>query len=171
MTKFTTFFAIFFTTTFFAAAASASVTFPISGWDNYDGSERLGLFQEQCGDGWPNGYNAKEASGLLSKVSRTDAGRLLVTCDPKQLKASTAAASEAKPVAVPEAKPVSQASAEKTEVLTPLPVSQQGIRHEHPFPTVDKTKQYPCWIDSNGRHRVDAHDPRRTGLCWGKTAD
>lgn len=159
MSAFTKIFAILIATMLPVTELLAAVTFPISGWDKYDGSERLGTMQEQCGDGWPQGYTARQAIDILAKKSRSDAGRMLTTCDPKELEAA---------VPAPQRQPEGAA-----QVATPhQPANQQVVQNrsriEHPFQKMPKDKQYRCWIDANGRHRVGRDDPKATGWCWGK---
>jgi hypothetical protein len=140
-----------------AAASHQDPAFFADKWDTYDGSERLGLLQEQCDqDGWPNGYTARQASEILKGVSKADGQRLMKSCDPKEL---AGFAGKERPVAAKRA-------AIKPKVLN---VKRPELhRIEHPFATVSKDKQYRCWIDANGRHRVGEDDPQGTGWCFGR---
>lgn len=128
-----------------AAAAQTAPAFMIERWDQYDGSERLGLIQLLCkSTGWPNGMSARQAAQKLQNMTRADAERIAKTCDPRELNpaARTATAGAPNP-------------------------AQKGKRIEHPFPKSVKN-QYRCWIDAEGRHRVPRDSPLATGWCWGK---
>jgi len=140
--------------TFSASASTENPAFFADKWDIYDGSERLGLLHEKCGDGWPQGYTARQASGILKGISKSEGVRLMESCDPKDLASRSQTA------------PSRKGGTARPQVLNvPRPELQ---RIEHPFATVSRDKQYRCWIDTNGRHRVAADDPKGTGWCYGK---
>jgi hypothetical protein len=122
------------------AAVAKEFTFPMSGWDKYDGSERLGAMQEQCQDeAWPKGYTANQASALFAKMSKAEAERIIVDCDPKRL-------------------------ASKGE---PSGKQRHAKRDVPPFERVKRDRQYHCWVDAEGRHRVAFGDPKARGWCFG----
>lgn len=137
------------------AASAQDPAFRVGDWDTYDGSQRLGLVQQECkiqgGAGSPRGYTAKELQEKLKKLSKDRAEKVLETCDPRDLDLTQ------NPKAV-----TTQATPTQTE---PKPGQK---RVEHPFKKISAQKQYRCWIDIEGRHRVKRDDPAATGWCWGK---
>jgi len=133
-----------------AAASPQDRSFERSKWEKYDGSERLGLMQEECRDeGWPKGYTARQAMGLLQKLSQAEGEKLMESCNPKDIN-------------------LKGAQPAKVEYRVLDVVRPELKRVEHPFATIQKSKQYRCWIDAEGRHRVEDDDPEGTGWCFGK---
>lgn len=134
-----------------ATATPQDPAFSADKWEVYDGSERLGLMQEKCGEGWPRGYTARQAMGILKGISKADGEKLMQSCDPKELAS----------------KPAPSQKADRAKPQTLDVVRPELQRVEHPFKTIPKNKQYRCWIDASGRHRVADDDPAGTGWCFG----